>query len=85
MSWSVGPPVQVGAITFAAIAEVHVTARSYGRTLLAQGKKRPILFLISRGRTTCGVDLEGNTFDQAEIERLYPDAIARMNEQLEKA
>lgn len=77
MTWSVDPPVRVGALACVAIVEMDLSVRREGTALSAQGEKRPVMFLILKDGTVSGIDVHGHRYDREEIEYLYPDAIAQ--------
>ncbi|NNF73406.1 MAG: hypothetical protein HKN02_14580 [Rhodobacteraceae bacterium] len=79
MTWSLDPPVRIGAIACAAIVDVNISVRKAGRGLAGHGAKRPLLFLLLGQDAATGLDVKGKHYDAEEIERLYPEAIAQMS------
>ncbi|MCK8462454.1 hypothetical protein MUY35_01155 [Aliiroseovarius sp. S1339] len=84
MNWAIDPPVRIGRNAVAAIVETRISVRSTSRALVADGEKRPILFLLRLDDATCGIDGSGHVYEAEEIENLYPQAIAHMTALLGK-
>ena len=78
MTWAVDTPMRVSGYAFAAIVEVRVSLRSSDRAMSANGEKRPLLFLLLKGDEVRGIDVNGHSYEAAEIELLYPHAIERL-------
>ena len=79
MNWSIQNPIHVGGLTFGAIIETEVSVRSSGSHLAASAEKRPLLILLMKAGSICGIDINGHTYEAQEIETLYPGAISNLD------
>jgi hypothetical protein len=84
MSWSLDKPVRLNRIALVPIVDVVVAAKGDMLHLAAYGAKQPALFLVFRDGEVSGIDLAGHQFDTDELERMYPEAVARATASLAK-
>lgn len=82
MTWSVDTPMQTGRVTLVPIVETVVSVSGTARLVRGHCRKRPVMFLVFRSDGVTGVDLAGRLHDEAEIERRFPEALARAAEVL---
>lgn len=82
MTWSVDTPMRAGSVTLVPIVEIVVSINGGSHSVIGQGRKRPLMFLVFRKDGVTGVDLHGKLHDEAEIERLFPEALARATAEL---
>ena len=79
MTYSLDPPIAVGGIAIAVVSRTEVSARQCCGYAAVTCSKRPEYVLMRVGLRITVSDMSGQSVTQDTINRLCPDAIARLS------
>lgn len=71
-------PVEVGPVRVGVLSETVIMPSATRRGVFFLARKRPRVILMARQGVVTGVDVEGRAVDPDEIDRLSPEARAKM-------
>jgi hypothetical protein len=74
MTISLDPALTFGQTTVVALTRRRVSSTRLKQTFFVGGHKRPVAFLLRRGKTMSALAPDGTTLSQAEVEALCPGA-----------
>jgi len=78
MSIALENTLSVGGIGVMAVAETHIAPARAGPRVGISCSKAPAAIVFGKDSQIVAVDLNGNRLDEAEIEKRFPGAIARL-------
>ena len=82
MNWTVDRPIRAGELVCVPIVETVVSVKGFKGRVAGHGEKRPAMILVFRDSGVTGVDVRGRVHQPDEIERRFPEALARARAQL---